>query len=371
MKLTSQQASLLLCKLPKIGPITAKKLVDAFPSPQNIFQATEKQLLTIEGIGMTHINTIKAGLKQLKTIFEEEIKGTQNQQTLIRYGNASFPTTLSDIADPPMVFFQQGKIDWNHRRIISIVGTRNPSPQGVALCRKLIKELVPYNPLIISGFARGIDIVAHRTAVDNGLPTVAVLAHAFGHYYPEEHTQDVHPILNGGGGFLSEFWSNDPFERHNFLQRNRIIAGLAHLTVVIESGEKGGSLVTAQQAISYGREVFAFPGRIEDRQSKGCLNLIARDQARLLIDANQLTQWMGWGNSAPKKKTLQHQLFVTLSPSEKEVLHALTHPKHLDQLAEELNRPQYEIAAELLQMEMKNLIRSLPAKRFERLGNME
>ena len=137
--------------------------------------------------------------------------------------------------------------------------------RGLALCRKLIEELAPFNPLIVSGFARGIDIEAHKTALRCGLETVAVLGHAFGEWYPKEHAKAVNDFLQGGA-FISEFWSDMPFERQNFLKRNRIIAGLSHATIVIESGVRGGSLVTAQHALQYGREVLPF--RAESRQQK-------------------------------------------------------------------------------------------------------
>lgn len=263
-----------------------------------------------------------------------------------------------------MVFFQKGEVRWDNPRIISIVGTRNPTQAGLRLCEDLIHVIAPYHPLIISGFARGIDITAHKKALDLGLETVAVLGHAFGQWYPKEHQRYVQTFLQKGA-FITEFWSEDSFERSNFIRRNRIIAGLAHATVVVESGDKGGSLVTAEHAIAYGREVFAFPGRPSDIKSKGCLRLIKNDQARMIRNGKDLIQWLAW-EEAKTKQQRQHHLFVELNAREKKLLSYLDQPCTLDELALKHQKPIAKIASLLLQLELKGVIRSVGGKKFER-----
>ena len=186
-------------------------------------------------------------------------------------------------------------------RIISIVGTRTPTGAGIRLCEALLVELAPYKPLIVSGLPVESDISAHKRAIDLGLETGAVLGHSFGQWYPSSHSKYVEPLLKQGA-FITEFWSEDPFEGSNFLKRNRIIAGAARATVVVESGKEGGSLVTADHALAYGREVFAFPGRPTDPKSLGCLRLIKNDQARMIRHGKDFIQWMNWEEKRRNKR---------------------------------------------------------------------
>ena len=260
MNLTYKQAALLLTRLPKIGPRTAKKLMDHFADPVKLFKAPSAKLLKINGLGESHLQAIRSWKALLPQLKKEEKEIKKHRLNVQAYGEGTFPLPLSFTVDPPVAFFQLGEVDWKNPRSLSIVGTRVPTSRGLALCRKLIEELTPFNPLIVSGFARGIDIEAHKTALQCGLETVAVLGHAYGEWYPKEHAKAVEDFLKGGA-FVSEFWSEMPFERQNFLKRNRIIAGLSHAIIVIESVVRGGSLVTAQHALQYGREVFAFPRR--------------------------------------------------------------------------------------------------------------
>ena len=227
----------------------------------------------------------------------------------------------------------------------------------------MLVDLAPYNPIIISGFARGIDITAHKKAIELGLETVAVLGHSFGQWYPASHSKYVASLLKQGA-FITEFWSKDPFERPNFLKRNRIISGVAHATVVIESVEKGGSLVTADQALAYGREVFAFPGRPTDPKSLGCLRLIKNDQARMIRHGKDLIQWMNWEER--KTKSVQKPLFLDLSETEEQLFSCLEEASTLDELSLKSKQPIATTAALLLQLELKGAIRSLGGNKFER-----
>lgn len=365
MSITSHQAALLLCRLPKVGSLTAKKLIDQQGSPLKVLEAKLFELKKIRGIGPSQLASLQNWTSYLSAITEEETFMTKQQLKAFVYGQKHYPTTLAHTADPPTVFFQKGSVNWANQRIISVVGTRTPSPAGREFCAQLIEDLAPYTPLIVSGFARGIDIVAHRKAVAMQLETVAVLGHSFGRWYPKEHSKEVATLLKSGA-FVSEFWSSSPFVSSNFLRRNRIIAGLSHATIVVESGEKGGSLVTASQALAYGREVFAAPGRVSDSKSQGCLHLIKTDRARLITSAADIVQWLEREEHRPKP-VVQPDLFVSMTAEEKEVHALLELPRSLDEIALKRNKPIGEVAAILLQMELKGTIRSLAGKRFEQV----
>lgn len=244
------------------------------------------------------------------------------------------------------------------------MGTRAPTVAGIRLCEALLVELAPYKPLIISGFALGIDITVHEKAIELGLETVAVLGHSFGQWYPPSHTKYVTPLLKQGA-FITEFWSEHPFERANFLKRNRIIAGAAHATVVIESGQEGGSLVTADHALAYGREVFAFSGRPTDPKSSGCLRLIKNDQARMIRYGKDLIQWMNW-EEKKTKQNVQKSLFLDLSEREKQLFSCLEEAATLDELSLKCKQPIATTAALLLQLELKGAVRSIGGNKFER-----
>jgi DNA processing protein len=262
--------------------------------------------------------------------------------------------------------FTLGNIALQSKRIISIVGTRHVTPQGLDFTRKLIADLAVLDPVIISGFAYGVDIVAHRAAIENGLQTCAVLGSGLTKIYPAVHKKYVREITSNGG-LITEFWSKSEPERENFVKRNRIVAGMAEATVVIESAERGGSLITAQFASDYNREVFAVPGRASDTYSTGCNNLIKTQKAHLLTDAADLVYMMGWKLEAAPKQAIQKQLFVSLEPDEQTVFEYLnTNGKQLlDSIALHCKQPVYKLSATLLNMELKGVIRPLSGKLYE------
>jgi DNA processing protein len=250
--------------------------------------------------------------------------------------------------------------------IISIVGTRKITTNGIVFCEKLVETLSPYNPIIVSGFAYGTDITAQKAAVKHNLQTIGCLAHGLNQIYPKVHKKYVADIERHGG-FYTDFWSTDNFDRNNFLKRNRIIAGLSEATIVIESAEKGGSLVTADIANSYNRDVFAVPGRTTDSQSVGCNNLIKQQRAHLLSDPLDVPYLLNWQLDTNEKPTVQKQLFVELDDNEKIIYNYLKHKDKelLDVIAVDCDIPSYKIAGLLLNMELKGVIRPLPGKLFE------
>ena len=364
MTLTSQQVALLLCCIPNLGPRRNKKLIDHCNGASNVLKAPINKLLEINGIGPSHLKHLKQWRHYLTDVKKEEKRSKEQGLKLFIYGEEDYPLALTHTADPPIVFFQKGKVNWKNPRIISIVGTRTPTVAGIRLCETLLVELAPYKPLIISGFAHGIDIAAHKKAIELGLETVAVLGHSFGQWYPSSHNKYVQPLLKHGA-FKTEFWSKDPFERSNFLKRNRIIAGAAHATVVIESGKKGGSLVTADHALAYGREVFAFPGRPTDPKSSGCLRLIKNDQARMIRHGKDLVQWMNW-EEKKIKQSVQKPLFLDLSNREKQLFSCLEEASTLDELSLKCKLTIATTASLLLQLELKGVVRSIGGNKFER-----
>lgn len=357
--------TLALQRVKNLGDTSAKKLLRAVGSAEGIFKEKKHQLLKIDGIGSLKLKELS--LTEQIPAAEDELQFIQQNNIGYRYFlDATYPEKLKHCIDGPILFFESGTIDLKNRKIISIVGTRKVTTYGTSFCQLLIETLAPLNPVIVSGFAYGVDITAHRAAMDNGLQTVACLAHGLNQMYPKSHKKYVSK-LEENGGFFTEFWSNDPFDRSNFLKRNRIIAGLSEATIVIESAEKGGSLVTADIANSYNRDVFAVPGRATDSQSQGCNNLIKSNQAHLLNNAADLIYMLGWELQETSKKPQQKQLFVEFTEEEQKVFTYLQgkQKEMLDTIALECKFPTFKVATLLLNLELKGVVRPLPGKLFE------
>lgn len=243
------QYILALHHVPHVGDITAKRLIAHCGSAEAVFKTKKAQLLKIDGIGEQVVSGLfdtahlKAAEREMAFIAANAIKVSY-------FEDEDYPEPLKHCIDGPLILFQTGNINLTQQRIISIVGTRKITNSGIAFCERLIETLRPYNPIIVSGFAYGADITAHKKALQSELQTIGCLAHGLNQIYPKVHKKYVHAV-EANGGFLSDFWSSDTFDRNNFLKRNRIIAGLSAATIVIESAEKGGSLVTADIAHSY------------------------------------------------------------------------------------------------------------------------
>lgn len=356
---------LALQHVPNIGDITAKKLIRFCGSPEAIFKEKKENLLKIEGIGTYTIRDLF--WKQHLLAAEKELQFIKaNNVSCSYFMNEDYPEKLKHCLDGPILLFHNGRIDLKQKPVISIVGTRSITSHGVAFCKQLIKALVPFNPVIVSGFAYGTDITAQKEAIQHDLQTIGCLAHGLNQIYPKAHNKYTEAIKRNGG-FMTDFWSSSTFDRTNFLKRNRIIAGLSEATIVIESAEKGGSLVTADIAQSYHRDIFAVPGRVTDSQSVGCNNLIKFQKAHALTDPMDIPYILNWNLEQQEKKVLQKQLFVDLEADEKTIYNYLVNydKKLLDTIALECQLPTYKTASLLLNMELKGLIRPLPGKQFE------
>jgi DNA processing protein len=351
--------------VPKIGDLTAKKLINHCGSAEAVFKEKKQTLLKIDGIGSITINELYDS-KFLKEA-EEELKYIkENQIQCLYFTDEDYPEKLKHCIDGPILLFKTGNINLKKQRIISIVGTRKITTNGITFCEKLVEQLTAYNPVIVSGFAYGTDITAQKAALKHNLQTIGCLAHGFNQIYPPSHKKYIVEVEKNGG-FLSDFWSTDVFDRNNFLKRNRIIAGLSEATIVIESAEKGGSLVTADIANSYNRDVFAVPGRVTDTQSAGCNNLIKYQKAHILTNPLDVPYILDWKLEDDKKPAVQKQLFVELEEDEKVIYTYLkaNEKQLLDVIAIECGMPIFKVASILLNMELKGVIRPLPGKLFE------
>ncbi len=355
---------LALQKVSLIGDINAKKLLYHFSSAKNIFGAKPHLLNKIDGIGSAIIKNLQD--KKVFQLAEKEYNYIlKNNLKIHAYNDDSYPERLKHCPDNPILMFSSGNIDFNNRKIISIVGTRKITHYGTDICNKLITDIAPLNPIIVSGFAYGVDIVAHKAAIENNLQTIGILAHGLDTIYPSAHKKHVAKI-ESNGGFMTEFWSGSKPDRENFVKRNRIVAGISEATIVIESANKGGSLITANLANDYNRDVFAVPGRTTDTYSQGCNTLIKTQKAHLLNGAEDLIYILNW-NIYEKPKPVQKQLFVNLDDNEQKIFDFLSAngKELLDIISLKCGLSIHNTSSTLLNMELKGVIRPLPGKLFE------
>ena len=357
---------LALHHVPNVGDIIAKRLISHCGSAEAVLKEKKQHLLKISGIGNMVVSDL-FNSEHLKAA-EQEIDFLQKNNIKVSYfEDIEYPSKLKHCIDAPIVLFETGNINLESSPIISIVGTRNITTNGIAFCENLVEALKPYNPIIVSGFAYGTDITAHKAALKYDLQNIGCLAHGLNQIYPKVHKKYVAEVEKNGG-FLTDFWSTDAFDRNNFLKRNRIIAGLSEATIVIESAEKGGSLVTADIAFSYNRDVFAVPGRTTDTQSAGCNNLIKYQKAHMLTNPLDVPYILDWKLEEEQvKPIIQKQLFVELNLEEETIYNYLKeHDKQqLDVIALECSLPIFKVSSTLLNMELKGVIRPLPGKLFE------
>ena len=307
---------------------------------------------------------------------DEELAFCENNHIqVIPYGDASYPERLKQCADAPIVLFYCGNANLNARHVLSIVGTRRITEYGRDICRELTRELASLLPdvVVVSGLAYGVDICAHRGALQNNLQTIGVLAHGLDRIYPAHH-RDTAAKMVRQGGLLTEYPRFTVPEKGNFVRRNRIVAGIAEATIVVESAEKGGALITARLAQDYNRDVYAFPGRTTDQYSRGCNALISGNIASLITSAQDFLLAQGWmtqqeGASQP----IQRTLFPELTDQELQILTSLVQAekKTISQLVAETALPFNRVNALLVSMELKGLVRALPGGLYRSLLSFE
>lgn len=349
---------LALKQLVGIRNAAAKELLQRFGSAQNFFNASASDW-SHAGLSPNQKQHIDFAA------IEREVHFVQTRGISVFFlTDENYPPLLKHCEDAPLVLFGSGNISFEGGRTLSVVGTRNMTSYGLETTRRLISGISSYAPVIVSGFAYGIDIAAHEAALSHHLPTVAVLAHGFGTIYPKAHQKFVEPMKEKGG-FLTEFTSDAPPLRAHFLSRNRIVAGISEATVVVESANKGGSLVTASIANDYNREVFAVPGRTDDVFSEGCNRLIRTQRAHLLSRPEELPEMLQWKSVSTKAR--QQQLFLSDDPIEQRIVAFLSQHgcSDIDVLSRGCDVSLSALAPALLQMEFKSALKSLPGKRFE------
>ncbi|MFZ1528744.1 MAG: DNA-processing protein DprA [Ferruginibacter sp.] len=351
-----------LTRLTQVGDVHAKNLVQVYGSAEAVFKAPRKQLEKTEGIG-----TVRAGSIKKFDAFaacEEEIAFIEKYKIRPLFlTDDDYPKRLLNCYDSPPLLYYRGNANLNAARIVSVVGTRNNSEYGKQFCEKLLQDLKDSGILVISGLAFGIDTIAHRNSLKNNLPTVGVLAHGLDRIYPSEN-KTLAKQMTENGGLLTDFCSGTKPDKQNFPKRNRIVAGICDALIIVESGKKGGALITAELANSYNKDVFALPGKITDSKSEGCNYLIRSNKASLITCADDLLQFMNWDETKKPAKKQQRELFIELQPDEKIIVDILKETDNLpiDEIYLRTGLSSSATAQALLMLEMEGLVKAMPGK---------
>jgi DNA processing protein len=356
-----------LSMIPGVGDINAKRLVAYCGGVEAVFTERKRALLKIPGIGEATVNSLLN-----HNVFpraEKEMDFIQRYS--IRHFfflDEGYPLRLKQCVDSPVMLYYKGNAELNQKYVVSVVGTRRATEYGKSVCREIIGGLTSIGVLVVSGLAYGIDTIAHKSALESGLNTVAVLGHGLDRIYPQLNRPLAGRIVNQGG-LLTEFLSESNPDRENFPKRNRIVAGIADAVIVIEAGVKGGALITADIANSYNRDVFAVPGRIGDEFSAGCNNLIRTNRAALLQSASDIKYIMNWDKEAAAPAKPQRELFTEMTKEEERIVSSLRlHGEcGVDELCSETSLLPSKLAAALLNLEFEGIIKCLPGKIYRLL----
>ena len=356
---------LSLTLIPNIGPVQAKILLQQYDAP-DIFKAKKRELEKIEGIGTVRAESIKSFTDFSKA--EEEIAFIEKYKiNPLFITHKDYPKRLLNCYDSPTLLYYKGETDLNQEKVIAIIGTRSHTDYGKQITEQLVEELTEQNIVVVSGLAYGIDAIAHKAAVKNNLRTIGVLAHGLDQVYPSQHTGLAKEMLKAGGGLLTEFRSKSKPDKHNFPTRNRVVAGMSDATIVVETGIKGGSMITAELANNYNKDVFAFPGKVTDTKSAGCNYLIKNNKAVLLTDARELIELMNWEEKKKPVLRKQKELFIELSEDEKIIISILREKKSvpIDEINLKSGLSSSSVAAAILSLELQNVVLSLPSKLYQ------
>lgn len=354
--------SIALRRCPLIGDVNFMKLVSAVGSAREVWQVSKSLMKEIEGIGSQIIKEI--GNEKYLKFAEEEWDFCEKNQIKVRLRHlGELPKLLSECADAPAVLYQKGDFDEN-RRMLSIVGTRKMTAYGKRFVEELTEKLQGKNITIVSGLALGTDGMAHQEALKNRLPTLGVLAHGLYKVYPSVHAKMAKEMLENGGALLSEFNSRQDADREHFLQRNRVVAGLSEMTIVVESAYGGGSMSTATYANQYNREVFALSGRMTDKYSQGCNLLIAQNKAKIISSYQDILDELG-ENQLPQP-TLFAPKDVDLNDELKPIYKIIEQnaPISLDEISEKLDIPTFKLLPMLLDLELLGYIKALSGRQY-------
>jgi len=362
-----------LTQVPYLSPVNLHLLVEEMGSATSVFENRKSLREHIPAVSQNTLDAL-AAMDSLLGRAEQELafckKGSIRCLSIM---DEAYPQRLKECDDAPVLLYYRGSADLNARHIVSMVGTRQITPYGKDLCRTFVSDLRRLCPdaLVVSGLAYGVDIHSHRAALEEGLDTVGVLAHGLNQIYPRMHRETAKQML-GQGGLLTEYMSGTPIDKRNFVLRNRIVAGLADAVVVVESATKGGSLITADIALGYNRQVWAYPGRIHDTYSAGCNKLISSNCATLLTGAEDFCFAMGWTDELKNQQKLadgvQQELFSdNFTPQEQVVLQALARDdsKQINILSVETDIPLGELSSLLFSLEMKGAVQMLVGGKYK------
>jgi len=356
--------AIALSLIPKIGPVVAKNLIEFCGSVTAVFNQKKSTLYKLP-----HVNAETANLIVNKSTFaraEKEIAFLEKHDVQALYfKDDTYPSRLKNHNDAPILLYYKGTDVLNHKRSLAIVGTRKITNRGRSVCSSIIKELAEYNVCIFSGLAYGVDTQAHKACVANGISTIGVLGHGLDMMYPPENLRLAKQMI-GCGGILSEFVSTTQPEAMHFPQRNRVVAMLSDAVLVVESGESGGSMITADFAFQYNKDVFAIPGHPEDTYSKGCNKLIKEDKAALTDCAADIAKAMLWSKENEGQRQTQMALAFELNKDETQIVNLLKSTKgvEVDSIHYKTSLPLSKLSSLLLNLEFKGIIKTLPGKKY-------
>lgn len=347
-----------LTYIPGLGPVNQRKIIKTI-DPKELWDLSEKELKEIFRGSKEYISYFQSD-EILKLVHKELEFCAKHGIEILSFHSPDYPEKLKNCSDSPLILFKKGNYNWNNKLFVGIVGTRKMTVYGKKFIEEFIENLSGQNICFVSGLAYGCDIEAHRNCIKNKIPNLAVLAHGLNRISPSAHKKEAKEIVENGA-LLTEYSSFHNAEPINFVLRNRIIAGLCDAVVVVESDVRGGALATAQFANSYNREVFAVPGRIQDKFSLGCNELIQSNQAIMLRNAEDL---LGYFNMKSKPKPIQTQLFVELEPEEKLIYEFLKSNgnQQIDTLSHDLQIPVFKLSSTLLNLELKGVVQAFSGK---------
>jgi DNA processing protein len=363
---TELQYQIALTMAPAIGPVTARKLISKAGSASAVFRQKKAILEKIEGIGPVVSGSISSA--SLLHQAEKELEFLDRFRiSAFYFKDAEYPARLKECEDAPILLYTRGSKGLNSKRALSVVGTRKASSYGKELCRSIVLDLGSRidDLVIISGLAFGIDVIAHRAALEGGIPTVAVLGHGLDTLYPHAHRETAKKICRQGA-LVTDFHSGLGPERNNFLRRNRIIAGMADATLVVESAASGGALITANMASSYQRDVLAVPGRATDVRSKGCNGLIKKNVAALVESAQDVIDHLNWTSDIAQNPKHRSEK-ISFTNHEKQLLELMTLQSGLGpgELSTRSGIPIQKVLSLLTEMELKRWIVVEPGNRYQ------
>ncbi|MGB0431792.1 MAG: DNA-processing protein DprA [Bacteroidia bacterium] len=357
--------TMALTQVKGVGAEGARTLITSIGTAKDVFTAPQRELLALPGLGQKTIANILA-FKNFKRV-EDEIKFIDNHKIKVfSFADPEYPERLKQLSNAPAIVFYKGTVSLNHARIIGVVGTRKATDYGKQMVENLMSELKEYNVITVSGLAYGIDIECHKKSLVNNIPSIGVMASGLDVVYPTAHTNTAREMLKNGG-LMTEQLSKTVMKKEFFPRRNRLVAGLVDALVVAESAKSGGSLITAEIANSYSRDVYAYPGKATDDKSSGCNMLIKRQKAMLIENAADLAWHLGW--PSPNAQSSQNQKSSQLKGIEKRIyIYLLNEPNqkcHSDKMCFDLDINQTELSLLLLNMEFSGYVKTLPGNNYK------